>query len=125
MIFRGILSCLCPLYEHLLELLKEVANSQPMPFLTDFTLPVCVTEFLGPSDALILTTMVPPPPRDHQPQGRKTSVKVKKQKQTRKHDDDLGVAVERGVGFFLIYILFLQLFSVTVDMAILHYLSLS
>ncbi|XP_041721665.1 nucleolus and neural progenitor protein isoform X1 [Coregonus clupeaformis] len=49
--FRGILGSLAPLYQHLLELLKEVSQAQAMAFLIDFTLPAGIAEFLGPSDS--------------------------------------------------------------------------
>ncbi|XP_023837345.1 nucleolus and neural progenitor protein [Salvelinus sp. IW2-2015] len=52
--FRGILGSLAPLYQHLLELLKEVSQAQAMAFLIDFTLPAGMAEFLGPSDSSLL-----------------------------------------------------------------------
>lgn len=99
MIFRGILSCLCTLYEHLLELLKEVASSQPMPYLRDAVLPECVADFLGPFDALKLNITVPsasPCAKVRQPPQRKMRVIVKNKS---KKQEDLGVAVERGMKF--------------------------
>lgn len=68
-----------------------------MPYLRDVVLPECVADFLGPSDALTLTAMVPiasPRAKVCQPQQRKTGVQVKNK--TRKQED-LGVAVERGM----------------------------
>ncbi|XP_051260516.1 nucleolus and neural progenitor protein [Dicentrarchus labrax] len=101
-ICRGILVSLHPLYQQLLELLREVSKAQPMPFLTDFSLPANITEFLGPSDVFLLTKRSKhiPYTKDckEQQQGRKkSSVKVKNQRQTRKVKEDLGVAVERGI----------------------------
>lgn len=104
-ICRGILVSLSTLYRHLLELLREVANSQPMPFLTDFSLPADMTQFLGPFDASLLTKQSAhiPHAKDHketQQKRRKTSsVKVKNQGLKRKVKEDVGVAVERGVEF--------------------------
>lgn len=98
-IFRGLLSCLCPLYEHLLELLKEVASSQPMPYLKDAVLPECVADFLGPSDALTLTLIEPPfspGAKVEPPLQRKLCVMVKNK---RKKQEDLGIAVERRMKF--------------------------
>uniref|UniRef100_A0A668TH60 Nucleolus and neural progenitor protein-like N-terminal domain-containing protein n=1 Tax=Oreochromis aureus TaxID=47969 RepID=A0A668TH60_OREAU len=54
-IFRGVLLALSGLYRQLLELLGDVARAQPMPFLTDFSLPADLAQFLGSSDALLLT----------------------------------------------------------------------
>lgn len=48
--FRGILGTLAPLYQQLLGLLQEVSQVQPLPSLGDFTLPLDITQFLGPSD---------------------------------------------------------------------------
>uniref|UniRef100_A0A3Q4H885 Nucleolus and neural progenitor protein n=1 Tax=Neolamprologus brichardi TaxID=32507 RepID=A0A3Q4H885_NEOBR len=59
-IFRGVLLALSGLYRQLLELLRDVARVQPMPFLTDFSLPADLAQFLGPSDALLLTKPAAP-----------------------------------------------------------------
>ncbi|XP_038576103.1 LOW QUALITY PROTEIN: nucleolus and neural progenitor protein [Micropterus salmoides] len=102
-IFRGILVSLSTLYQQLLELLREVANAKPMPFLTDFSLPADIAQFLGPSDPVLLTKE---PAHDHlakdhkeeeqqQQRRKKSSVKVKNQ--MRKMKEDLGVAVERDL----------------------------
>ncbi|XP_033469295.2 nucleolus and neural progenitor protein-like [Epinephelus lanceolatus] len=103
-IARGILVSLSTLYQQLLELLREVAKAHPMPFLTDFSLPADMAQFLGPSDAYVLPkkTAHGPHAKDHkekQQQGKrkKLPVKVKKQGETRKVKEDLGVAVDRGV----------------------------
>ncbi|XP_044073086.1 nucleolus and neural progenitor protein [Siniperca chuatsi] len=104
-IFRGILVSLSTLYQQLLELLREVANAQPMPFLTDFSLPADMAQFLGPSDAFLLTKQPAHDPhaKDHtekeqqEQRRKKSSVKVKNQGQARKVKEDLGVAVERGI----------------------------
>ncbi|KAM9346882.1 nucleolus and neural progenitor protein-like [Symphorus nematophorus] len=101
-ICRGILVSLSTLYQPLLQLLREVASAQPMPFLTDFSLPADMAQFLGPSDALLVTKRLTcvPHTKEHkekQQSRKKSSVKVKNQEQTRKVKEDLGVAIERGV----------------------------
>uniref|UniRef100_A0A3Q2P281 Nucleolus and neural progenitor protein n=1 Tax=Fundulus heteroclitus TaxID=8078 RepID=A0A3Q2P281_FUNHE len=53
-IFRGLLVSLSKLYQWLLKLLEDVAQAQPMPYLTDVVLPAGMAEFLGPADALVL-----------------------------------------------------------------------
>lgn len=103
MICRGILVSLSTLYQHLLKLLKEVAHAQPMPFLTEFTLPADMTQFLGTSDAILLTEQLAgvshvKGQKERQLRRRKaSSVEVKSQQQTRRVKEDLGVSVERGV----------------------------
>ncbi|XP_068428691.1 nucleolus and neural progenitor protein isoform X2 [Clinocottus analis] len=103
-IFRGVLVSLTALYQQLLKLLREVANAQPMPYLKDFSLPEDMAQFLGPSDAFVLTKK---PPHGHhakyhkeqQQRGNNTaSVKVKNQGKTKKINEDLGVSIERDVG---------------------------
>ncbi|XP_074550791.1 nucleolus and neural progenitor protein [Halichoeres trimaculatus] len=95
--FRGVLCCLSTLYDHLLILLSEVAEAQPMPFLTDFSLPADVALFLGPADAFLLTRQ-----SAHGLKAKKRREKKKKKKtsfavvKSQKKVDDLGVAVERG-----------------------------
>ncbi|XP_049895864.1 nucleolus and neural progenitor protein, partial [Epinephelus moara] len=66
-IARAILVSLSTLYQQLLELLREVANAHPMPFLTDFSLPADMAQFLSPSDAYILPkkTAHGPHAKDH------------------------------------------------------------
>lgn len=83
-----------------------------MPYLRDVVLPECVADFLGPSDALTLTAMAPiasPHAKVCPPLQRKTRVKVKNK--TRKQED-LGVAVERGMDFnscfFFFYFVFVM-----------------
>lgn len=101
-IFRGILLGLSTLYQRLLVLLREVANSRPMPFLTDFSLPADMTQFLGPSEASLLKKLarhIPQAKDSREEQGKRreaSSVKVKKQGQTRKIKEDFGVPLERG-----------------------------
>ncbi|KAM6978798.1 nucleolus and neural progenitor protein [Tautogolabrus adspersus] len=94
--FRGVLCCLSALYQQLLELLKEVAKAQPMPFLTDFSLPVDVALFLGSSDAFLLTKRSAHDAKVKNQKKKMPSVLVKNQGQTKKAKEDLGVAVERG-----------------------------
>ncbi|XP_070694279.1 nucleolus and neural progenitor protein isoform X2 [Pempheris klunzingeri] len=102
-IFRGILVSLSTLYQQLLELLREVADAQPMPFLTDFSLPADIAQFLGPSGAFLLTKQPAHIPhakgheekQQQQRKKKKPSVKVKKQGGMVK--EDLGVAVVRGI----------------------------
>ena len=77
-----------------------------MPFLTDFTLPADVAQFLGPTDALLLFKQ---PKHDSHAQGlkekqqrkKKFSVKVKNQGWTGRVKEDLGVAFERGGALFI------------------------
>ncbi|XP_069010834.1 nucleolus and neural progenitor protein [Embiotoca jacksoni] len=100
-IFRGMLVSLSLLYRRLLELLRDVSHAQPMPFLTDFSLPADMAQFLGPSDALLLTkhsTHDLQAKEQKQQKRKKSSVKVKNQKQAREIKEDLGVAVERVFG---------------------------
>ncbi|XP_068590682.1 nucleolus and neural progenitor protein [Cebidichthys violaceus] len=111
-ISRGVLVSLSALYQQLLELLREVANAQPMAFLKDFSLPADMAQFLGPSDAFLLAKK---PAHGHratyhkekqqqqqQQQERRRkkepSVKVKNQGGKRKVKEDLGVSIERGIG---------------------------
>lgn len=93
------LLALSGLYRQLLELLRDVARVQPMPFLTDFSLPADLAQFLGPSDALLLTK-----PAAHsiarqkkKQAAKKLTAEAKKTcAQKRKLKEDLGVAVIRG-----------------------------
>ncbi|XP_026231489.1 nucleolus and neural progenitor protein [Anabas testudineus] len=100
-IFRAFLVSLSTLYQQLLELLREVACAKPMPFLTDFSLPADLTQFLHPSDALLL---IEQPKRisstkgleaRKQQQQKKSSVKEKNLGQSWKIKEDLGIAIER------------------------------
>lgn len=96
--FRGILVCMSTLYQRLLEFLREVALAQPMPFLTDFSLPADLVQFLCPSDALLLSKhpMHGSHAKGQKRKGQKIKkpfVKVKTQRQVK---EDLGVTVERG-----------------------------
>ncbi|XP_017276115.1 nucleolus and neural progenitor protein [Kryptolebias marmoratus] len=103
-IFRGILVGLGNLYQNLLELLKDVAQARPMPYLTDVSLPADMAEFLGPSDASLLkkqralgshakNLQVKQQPR------KEVSVKDANRDQMGKLKEDLGVSVVRGLGF--------------------------
>lgn len=89
MICRGILASLSALYQHLLQLLGEVADAHPMPFLTEFSLPVDMSQFLPPSDAFLQISHIPQ---------RKTQQEVQ-QRVKRKLKEDLGVAINRGTVF--------------------------
>ncbi|XP_026150394.1 nucleolus and neural progenitor protein isoform X2 [Mastacembelus armatus] len=96
-IFRGVLVSLSTLYQQLLEFHKEVAHAQPMPFLTDFSLPVDLAQFLGTSAVSLLLKQ---PKNDHkakQQTKKKSSVKVTNQGQAWKVKEDLGVAIERDI----------------------------
>ncbi|XP_006793709.1 nucleolus and neural progenitor protein isoform X2 [Neolamprologus brichardi] len=100
-IFRGVLLALSGLYRQLLELLRDVARVQPMPFLTDFSLPADLAQFLGPSDALLLTKPAAPSRarQEKKQAAKKLPAEAKKTcTQKRKLKEDLGVAVIRGVG---------------------------
>ncbi|XP_039883743.1 nucleolus and neural progenitor protein isoform X2 [Simochromis diagramma] len=100
-IFRGVLLALSGLYRQLLELLRDVARVQPMPFLTDFSLPADLAQFLGPSDALLLTKPVAHSRarQEKKQAAKKLPAEAKKTcTQKRKLKEDLGVAVIRGVG---------------------------
>ncbi|XP_032385694.1 nucleolus and neural progenitor protein isoform X1 [Etheostoma spectabile] len=102
-IVRGILVSLSTLYQRLLELLRQVANAQPMPFLTDFSLPADIAQFLAPSDARVLTKKPAGGPlakghRHKQQSKKKSSVEGKNQGASREVREDLGVAVERVTG---------------------------
>ncbi|KAM7407712.1 hypothetical protein PAMA_003451 [Pampus argenteus] len=98
-IFRGVLASLSTLYQQLLEFLKEVAHVRPMPFLTGFSLPGDMAQFLDPSHALLLTKQHNPCAKDRKEkqQRRKNSVKVKNRGQNGKFKEDLGVAIQRDL----------------------------
>ncbi|KAM4609406.1 nucleolus and neural progenitor protein-like [Polymixia lowei] len=97
--FRGVLANLAPLYQQILVLLREVSEAQPMPFLTAFSLPEDIVNFLGPSDASLLTVTLPLGPQaaeGSQPKDkRQAKAAVKSKRKGRKGKEDLGVAVER------------------------------
>ncbi|XP_019945203.2 nucleolus and neural progenitor protein [Paralichthys olivaceus] len=103
-IFRGVLVSLSTLYQQLLEFLREVAQAQPMPFLTDFSLPADVAQLLSPSHASLL---IKRPKHGAQAKDHKVTQKKKKKKrssvqvsnrgQKGKVKEDLGVAIQRGL----------------------------
>lgn len=88
-ICRGILASLSALYRRLLQLLGEVADARPMPFLAGFSLPVDMSPFLPPSDAFLQPEHFTQskPPQDVQ------------QAVLRRAKEDLGVAISRGTVF--------------------------
>nr|XP_040056519.1 nucleolus and neural progenitor protein [Gasterosteus aculeatus aculeatus] len=98
-VFRGILVSLSTLYQQLLQLLGEVAEAHPMPFLRDFSLPADMAQFLGPADACLLIIKTPHGHCAKTLQERQRSEKplanVNNRRKTRK--EDLGVAIERGI----------------------------
>ncbi|XP_010780867.1 nucleolus and neural progenitor protein [Notothenia coriiceps] len=97
-ISRGILVSLSPLYQQLLELLRPVADAQPMPFLTDFPLPADMLQFLGPSDALLLTKKLAKAKEIKKKRKKKEQQKKdKKPGVARKVKEDVGVTVERAI----------------------------
>ncbi|XP_068186198.1 nucleolus and neural progenitor protein [Antennarius striatus] len=98
-IFRGILASLSTLYPHLLDLHREVASAKPMAFLTDSSLPTDITQFLGYTDAFILSKLsahISCCKEKDKKQRDKVPFKVKNQGGTGKVKEDLGVAIERG-----------------------------
>ncbi|XP_015266789.1 PREDICTED: protein nepro homolog [Gekko japonicus] len=46
-LYRGVLKSLSSLYESLFELLQEVSQSQPRPYIKEFAFPSAINEFLG------------------------------------------------------------------------------
>ncbi|XP_051938599.1 nucleolus and neural progenitor protein [Hippocampus zosterae] len=98
-IFRGILACLSTLYQHLLALRAEVALARPMPFLTNFTLPVDMADFLDPSDAALLAVKPKSGLRvmAHvaKEERQKAPVKGNRRGRMKSVKEDLGVAVQR------------------------------
>lgn len=105
MIFRGILVSLSVFYQPLLELLREVSSAKPMPFLTDFSLPTDIMQFLGLSDAFLQTKLEEclPQNKDMQQKGSKKK-NLKKRRQTKRNQVDLGVAIQRGVERYPCYV---------------------
>lgn len=97
---HGILVGLADLYQNLLKLLKIVAEAQPMPYLADVSLPADMAEFLGPSDAKLLTkrrlfgSRVKKPEMKQQPQ--KTADVKGMNQEGKVETEDLGVSVKRG-----------------------------
>ncbi|XP_028848136.1 nucleolus and neural progenitor protein isoform X2 [Denticeps clupeoides] len=57
--FRGLLSGLVPVYQRAVDLRQVVAQVQPMPYLTEFSLPEDLLGFLGPSAAALLEKELP------------------------------------------------------------------
>ncbi|XP_023280667.1 nucleolus and neural progenitor protein [Seriola lalandi dorsalis] len=96
--FRGILVSLSTLYQQLLVFLREVAHAQPMPFLTDFSLPADMAQFLCPSDAFLLIKQPKhdSSTKDDKEKQQKKKKSSKSQGPTGKVKEDLGIAVERG-----------------------------
>ncbi|XP_056898965.1 nucleolus and neural progenitor protein isoform X2 [Takifugu flavidus] len=86
-ICRGILASLSSLYQHLLQLLGEVAEAHPMSFLKEFSLPVDMSQFLPPSDAFLQARLIPQ---------RKKQQEVQ-QGVKRKANEDLGVSINRAL----------------------------
>uniref|UniRef100_A0A1A8LMK1 Chromosome 3 open reading frame 17 n=1 Tax=Nothobranchius pienaari TaxID=704102 RepID=A0A1A8LMK1_9TELE len=102
-IFRGILVGLAKLYPDVLELLRDVSQAQPMPYLTGISLPATIAEILSPSDKLLLKThrAFDSHVKDQKiKQQTKKNVPVKERTQgkTRKITEDLGVLVKRDIG---------------------------
>ncbi|XP_028993306.1 nucleolus and neural progenitor protein [Betta splendens] len=91
-ICRGILISLPPLYKQLLVLLREVAHAQPMPYLTDFSLPADMTQFFPPSDILYLKKQSKQDSRAKR--SKETTVN---QGHARNTKEDLGVALKRDI----------------------------
>lgn len=89
MICRGILASLSTLYQYLLQLLGEVADARPMPFLTEFSLPVDMSQFLPPFDAFLQTKHITQK-KHHQEVEQRVMRRVK---------EDLGVPISRGTVF--------------------------
>lgn len=46
-LYRGVLKSLSYLYKSLFELLQEVSQSQPRPYIKEFAFPSEITEFIG------------------------------------------------------------------------------
>ncbi|XP_038131383.1 nucleolus and neural progenitor protein [Cyprinodon tularosa] len=102
--FRGLLASLSNLYQRLLKLLGLVAQAQPMPYLTDTALPADMADFLDPADAVMLRKLSAFNAHLEERKAKlktrkKASTKVKNKKQSKNVKEDLGVPVERGVGF--------------------------
>ena len=101
---------LSTLYLQLLELLRDVADAKPMPYLTDISLPANMAQFLGHSYAFALKKhpahdSTAKPQRVKRHRRRKASVKVINKEEKKKMKEDLGVSVERSMespdNFFL------------------------
>lgn len=98
--FRGILISLVPLYQQMLHLLKDVSEAHPMPFLSSFSLPPDMVQFLGPSSASLLTIELPEvqgiaeasrPVRNHKRRQQENGLS----KPALKRKEDLGVPQQR------------------------------
>lgn len=100
-IFRGVLVNLSTLYQQLLAFLSEVAQSRPMPFLTDFSLPADMAQFLGPSAFLRAKQpkydSLNKEHRAKQQRMKKSSGKLENQRKALKVKEDLGVAIDRDI----------------------------
>ncbi|XP_028292512.1 nucleolus and neural progenitor protein-like isoform X2 [Gouania willdenowi] len=95
-IFRGLLLYLSTLYQQLLVVVRAVAQSRPMPFLTDFSLPKDLVEFLGPSEAHFLINH---PTFIKNLKRKKFPAEVEIKRKKKRKEEDLGVAIKRDVGF--------------------------
>lgn len=88
MICHGILASLSTMYRYLLQLLGEVASAHPMPFLTEFSLPVDMSQFLPPDAFFQIKHITQSKHHQEVQQGVMRRVK-----------EDLGVAINRGILF--------------------------
>uniref|UniRef100_A0A8C6PWG4 Nucleolus and neural progenitor protein n=1 Tax=Nothobranchius furzeri TaxID=105023 RepID=A0A8C6PWG4_NOTFU len=101
-IFRGILVGLAKLYPNVLELLRDVSQAQPMPYLTGISLPATIAEILSPSDKLLLKTHCAfhshvKDQKIKQQSKKNVPDKERTQGKKRKITEDLGVLVKRGI----------------------------
>ncbi|KAM8854633.1 nucleolus and neural progenitor protein-like [Spinachia spinachia] len=116
-VFRGILVSLSALYQLLLQLLGEVADAHPMPFLGDFSLPADMAQFLGPSDARLLRMKKKAHGRpakhlkEQQQRREKPSATVSQPREKRNVKEDLGVSIERDISLECDLRPFLKLFT--------------
>uniref|UniRef100_A0A672YZB6 Nucleolus and neural progenitor protein-like N-terminal domain-containing protein n=2 Tax=Sphaeramia orbicularis TaxID=375764 RepID=A0A672YZB6_9TELE len=93
-VFRGVLVSLSTLYLELLHLRGVVAHARPMPFLTSFSLPVDLLDFLGPGGSVLIKRSL----QSKKPEEKKRRrQKKEKHQQTRRVPEDLGVSVHRGL----------------------------
>uniref|UniRef100_A0A672YZM4 Nucleolus and neural progenitor protein-like N-terminal domain-containing protein n=1 Tax=Sphaeramia orbicularis TaxID=375764 RepID=A0A672YZM4_9TELE len=91
-VFRGVLVSLSTLYLELLHLRGVVAHARPMPFLTSFSLPVDLLDFLGPGGSVLIKRSL----QSKKPEEKKRRrQKKEKHQQTRRVPEDLGVSVHR------------------------------
>uniref|UniRef100_A0A8C5NET4 Nucleolus and neural progenitor protein-like N-terminal domain-containing protein n=1 Tax=Gouania willdenowi TaxID=441366 RepID=A0A8C5NET4_GOUWI len=77
----------------LLVVVRAVAQSRPMPFLTDFSLPKDLVEFLGPSEAHFLINH---PTFIKNLKRKKFPAEVEIKRKKKRKEEDLGVAIKRG-----------------------------